>query len=99
MTSSPACLVNAEHDLTPQMVEVLRQAGQDVPKIKRILELNPNHPVLQKLLVRFQGDEHDSVVREYAELIHGQALLAEGGQLSDPAAFSKQLADVMVKGL
>jgi molecular chaperone HtpG len=99
LTSSPACLVNEEHDLTPQMVEVLRQAGQDVPKIKRILELNPNHPVLQKLLARFQGDEHDSVVREYAELIHGQALLAEGGQPSDPAAFSKRLADLMGKGL
>ncbi len=99
LTSSPACLVGEEHDISPQMVEVLRQAGQDVPKVKRILELNPNHPVLRKLLERFQGDEHDTVVRDYAELIYGQALLAEGGQPPDPAAFSKKLADVMEKGL
>ncbi len=99
LTTSPACLVGEEHDLPPQMVEVLRQAGQDVPKVKRILELNPHHSVLQKLLTRFQDDEHDSIVRDYAELIYGQALLAEGGQPSDAAAFSKKLADLMEKGL
>jgi molecular chaperone HtpG len=99
LTSSPACLVGEVHDLPPQFVEMLRQAGQDVPKVKRILELNPDHPIVQRLLERFQRDKHDATVRDYAGLIYGQALLAEGGQLSDPGAFSGKLAELMEKGL
>ena len=99
LTSSPACLVGEVHDLPPQMIEVLRQAGQDVPKVKRILELNPKHPIVRKLLERFQHDEHDAIVRDYAELIYGQAILAEGGQPSNPASFSRRLAEVMEQGL
>jgi molecular chaperone HtpG len=63
------------------------------------LELNPKHPIVRKLLERFQHDEHDAIVRDYAELIYGQAILAEGGQPSDPASFSKRLAEVMEQGL
>jgi molecular chaperone HtpG len=99
LTSSPACLVGEVHDLPPQMIEVLRQAGQDVPKVKRILELNPKHAIVRKLLERFQQDKHDAVVRDYADLIYGQALLAEGSQPTNPAAFSARLAEVMEKGL
>jgi molecular chaperone HtpG len=99
LTSSPACLVGEVHDLPPQMIEVMRQAGQDVPKIKRILELNPKHAIVQKLLERFRQDKHDTVVRDYADLIYGQALLAEGSQPTNPAAFSARLAEVMEKGL
>jgi len=99
LTSSPACLVGEVHDLPPQMIEVLRQAGRDVPNVKRILELNPKHPIVRKLLERFQHDEHDTIVRDYAELIYGQAILAEGGQPSNPASFSKRLAEVMEQGL
>jgi len=99
LTSSPACLVSEVHDLPPQMIEVLRQVGRDVPNVKRILELNPKHPIMRKLLERFQHDEHDVIVRDYAELIYGQAILAEGGQPSDPALFSKRLAEVMEQGL
>ena len=99
LTSSPACLVGEVHDLPPQMIEVLRQAGRDVPNVKRILELNPKHPIVRKLLERFQHDEHDTIVRDYAELIYGQAILAEGGQPSNPASFSRRLAEVMEQGL
>lgn len=99
LTSSPACLVGEVHDLPPQFVEMLRQAGQDVPKVKRILELNPDHAIVQRLLERFQQDKHDTTVRDYAELIYGQALLAEGGQLPEPGSFSGKLAALMEKGL
>ena len=99
LTSSPACLVAETHDMSPQMIEVLRQAGQEVPKVKRILEINPSHAILQKLQARFEQDRRDPVVREFADLIYGQALLAEGNQPPDPAAFSKKLAEVMEKGL
>jgi molecular chaperone HtpG len=99
LTTSPACLVGEVHDMPHQMIEVLRQAGQDVPKVKRILELNPQHAIVRKLLERFRQDSHDTVVRDYADLLYGQALLAEGNQPSDPAAFSARLAEVMEKGL
>ena len=99
LTSSPACLVGEQDDMSPQIIEMLGRAGQDVPKVKRILEVNPSHPILEKLHARFQADKHDAVIRDFAELIYGQALLAEGSVPSDPAGFSKRLADVMTKGL
>ena len=99
LTSSPACLVGEPHDMSQQMVEMLRLSGQEVPKIKRILEINPSHPIMEKLQTRFEADSRDPVVREYAELVYGQALLAEGSPPPDAAAFSKKLADVMEKGL
>ena len=99
LTSSPACLVGEPNDMSPQMMEILRQMGQDVPKVKRILEVNPAHPSLQKLHVRFEKDKRDPVVREFAELLYGQALLAEGGQPIDPAGFGNKLAEVLERGL
>ena len=99
LTSSPACLVGEPQDMSPQMMEILRQMGQDVPKVKRILEVNPEHPILQKLQARFEKDKGDTVVREFAALLYGQALLAEGGQPMDPAGFGKKLAEVLERGL
>jgi molecular chaperone HtpG len=99
LTSSPACLVGEPDDMSPQIIGMLGRAGQDVPKVKRILEVNPSHPILEKLHARFQADKHDAVIRDFAVLIYGQALLAEGSVPSDPAGFSKRLADVMAKGL
>jgi len=99
LTSSPACLVLEEGDVTPQMEAMLRQAGQKVPRTKRILELNPSHPLLVQLNAMFEKNGTDPRLSQYAELLYGQALLAEGGQLHDPAAFSKKLADLMLKAL
>jgi len=99
LTSSPACLVLEEGDVTPQMEAMLRQGGQKIPKTKRIMELNPSHPMLAKLNTLFEENGTDPRLSRYAELLYGQALLAEGGQLEDPAAFSKKLADLMVEAL
>ncbi len=99
LTSSPACLVLEEGDVTPQIEQMLRQAGQDVPKVKRILELNPSHPLLTRLKEIFEKDGTDSRLREYAELLYAQALLAEGGHPDDPAAFSRKLTELMEKAL
>ena len=99
LTSSPACLVGEEDDLSPQVAAMLRQMGQEVPEVKRILELNPEHPIVKNLFQRFAENKSDQTVRDYAHLLYGQALLAEGGQPNDPAAFSKQLAQVLEKNL
>jgi molecular chaperone HtpG len=99
LTSSPACLVGEAHDLSPQLQELLRRTGQEVPAIKRILELNPGHPILAKLQAALERDKADPIVPECAELLYGQAILAEGGQLPDPGAFSRRVADLMVRAL
>lgn len=99
LTSSPVCLVSDEHDLTPRMQKMLEQLGQAPPKIKPILELNPGHPLIPKLQAIFAESKADPRLGLYAELLLGQAHLADSGQLPDPAAFSRALADVMLHGV
>ena len=67
--------------------------------MKRILEVNAAHPILARLQAVVERDAADPRIAEYAELLYGQAVLAEGGQLPDPAAFSKRVADLMARGL
>jgi len=99
LTRSPACLVLEEGALSPQMEEMLRQAGHEVPRTRRILEVNPHHPLLERLRERCERDRDDPRLAEAAELLLGQALLAEGGRLPDPAAFGRRLADWMLEAL
>jgi molecular chaperone HtpG len=83
--------------MTPQMEQLLKAMNQDVPKTKRILELNPDHDILKKLQDRFAQNQSDTVLSDYAQLLYGQALLAEGGTLPDPAQFSQLVAKLMVQ--
>jgi molecular chaperone HtpG len=99
LTSSAACLVGDEHDMSPRMLKILEQLGQKAEKVKRILELNPEHPLLGKLRGVYEENHEDPRLGRYAELLLGQAHLAESGQLPDPASFSKVLADVMLHGV
>ncbi len=85
--------------MSPSVAEMMRQAGQDVPEVKPILELNAKHPLLPKLQELFEKDAKDPVLAEYAELLYGQAVLAEGGTLDDPGSFSRKLADLMFRAL
>jgi len=97
LTSSAACLVTDSADISPQLEQMMRQMGQDVPTAKRILELNPEHPVLAKLHTLFDANTDDPQLNDYAQLLFGQAVLAEGGDLPNPGQFSKLVADLMVK--
>ncbi len=99
MTSSPACLVVDQNDMSPQMEQLMSAMGQAVPKSKRILEVNPNHPILEKLLGKVGENAEDPAIGEYAQLLHGQALLAEGGTLNDPTAFTRLVSELMVRAL
>ena len=99
LTSSPVCLVSDEHDLTPRMQKMLEQLGQKPPKIKPILELNPGHPLLPKLHALFASNKADPRLATYAEVLLGQAHLADSGQLPDPAAFARALGDLMLHGV
>src|SRR5262249_50058601 len=99
LTESPACLVGEAGDLSPQLLELLRRTGQDVPVVKRLLELNAAHPLILKLQAFHAAHPRDERLGLYAELLYGQALLAEGGSVDDPAAFSKRLADLMLEAV
>jgi molecular chaperone HtpG len=96
LTASPACLVGEAGDLSPHLEALLRRSGQEVPKVKRVLELNPAHPLIERLQAFHAAHPADERFARYAELLHGQAVLAEGGTLADPAAFSRHLADLLV---
>jgi molecular chaperone HtpG len=99
LTNSPACLVLDEGDLSPQISELMRRSGQEVPETKPILEINPAHPLLEKLKGICEADRKDPRLADYATLLYGQALLAEGGRVDDPAGFSRRFADLMLKAL
>ena len=99
LTSSPSCLVLDEGALSPQIEAMLRQAGQEVPDTKPILELNATHPILVKLQDIFAKDGADPRLAEYAGLLYAQAVLAEGGQLAEPGAFTEKLSELMVRAL
>ncbi|MDT4994211.1 MAG: molecular chaperone HtpG [Actinoplanes sp.] len=97
LTTSAACLVSDTDDMTPTLEKMYRAMGQEVPKVKRILELNPGHPLVGGLKAALAGNAGDPALPETAELLYGTALLAEGGDLDDPARFAKLLADRLAK--
>ncbi|KOV85098.1 molecular chaperone HtpG [Nocardia sp. NRRL S-836] len=92
LTTSPACVVGDAHDITPTLEKMYKAMGQELPKIKRILELNPSHPLVEGLHKAFAAGERDALA-DTAELVYGLALLAEGGELADPSKFVKLVAD------
>jgi molecular chaperone HtpG len=97
LTESAACLVGSPGDLSPQMEQLMRAMNQPVPKAKRTLELNPNHPLFAKLQAMLEADANHPKLADTAYLLYGQALLAEGGSIPDPARFSRLLADLMAQ--
>ena len=97
LTTSAACLVSDADDITPALEKMYRAMGQDGPRVKRILELNPNHPLVGGLREAVEQRSADPALPETAELLYGTALLAEGGDLEDPARFAKLLADRLAR--
>ncbi|WP_167455363.1 molecular chaperone HtpG [Amycolatopsis kentuckyensis] len=99
LTTSPACIVGDTHDLTPTLEKMYRAMGQELPPIKRILELNPEHALVTGLREAHASRPEDEGLAETAELLYGMALLAEGGELADPSRFIKLLAGRLEKTL
>ena len=85
LTDSPACLVADEHDIGGNFARILRAAGQKVPTVAPILEINPQHPLVQRL------EKQESRFADWSALLFEQALLAEGGELEDAAGFVKRM--------
>jgi molecular chaperone HtpG len=97
LTTSAACLVSDADDMSPTLEKMYRAMGQEGPRVKRILELNPNHPLVGGLRTAYDQRSDDPALPETAELLYGTALLAEGGDLADPARFAKLLADRLAR--
>ncbi len=97
LTDTVCCLVADEGDLDPTMERLLKAMGQEVPQIKRILELNPTHPLFSAMNKAFEADEKSEELKEYIRLLYDQALVLEGSKPKDPAAFSKAIAKLMVE--
>lgn len=87
LTSSPACLVADEHDMGRTLERILKASGQKIPASKPILEINPEHPVIERM--KLETDE--SVFADWSNILFEQSLLSEGGQLDDPAGFVQRL--------
>ena len=105
LTTSPACLVGDVFDFTPQLERMYRASGQALPESKRILELNPAHPLVTGLREAYSKDKeaadagNSAELAETAELLYGTAVLAEGGELKDPARFAGILTDRLTRTL
>lgn len=92
LTDSPACLVAGEHDVSGNLARILKAAGQQAPDTKPVLEINPGH----RLIERLKTELDDAKFADYAHVVFDQALLAEGGQLDDPASFVRRMNSLIV---
>ncbi|MGI5309421.1 molecular chaperone HtpG [Rheinheimera sp. WS51] len=92
LTDSPACVVTDEHDMSTQMIKLMESAGQKVPEVKPIFELNAEHTLVKHISEQQDEDRF----KEWAEVLLDQALLAEKGNLKDPASFVNRLNKLLL---
>jgi molecular chaperone HtpG len=99
LTTSPTCIVGDSNDMSPTLEKMYRAMGENMPQLKRILELNPTHPLVVGLRDAHSKRADDETLAETAELLYGMALLSEGGELSDPSRFTRLLAAQLTRAL
>lgn len=92
LTDSPSCIVLNEHDMALYMQQLMKQAGQEMPASKPILEINPLHPMIK----RMEKEKDEQRFADWSDILFDQAILAEGGQLEDPAGFVRKLNAMML---
>ncbi len=99
LTDSACCLVADEMGMNANMERIMKAMNQDVPPVKRVLELNPEHAVMPKLKALIASDAESNKLGDYADLLYDQALLTEGSAIKDPLRFSKLVSTLMVEGI
>ena len=92
LVDSPACVVVGQNELSPHLLRMLKAAGQDAPDVKPVLEINPEHALIGRI-----GKASDEEFGDWASLLLDQAMLAEGAQIADPAAFVKRMNTLLLK--
>jgi len=99
LLDSVACLSGEDGDMSGYMEKILKSAGQEVPKVKRVLELNTGHPVLLKMKAIYDQDQGDSRLEGYSRLLYDLAVIGEGGKLDNPSRFGKMIGEMMEAAL
>ncbi len=99
LKESVACLSGDTYDMSAYMEKLLKASGQEIPKTKRILELNLNHPLLEKIQSLYENNHDDETLKDYSRLLLDLAVVSEGGKIDNPARFSKMVGELMAKGI
>ena len=99
LVDSPACLVTEEHEYSPHLERLLQKGKGGGPKQRRIMELNPNHPIIQKLNDRFKSNSDDATLGDAIELLFEMALVAEGSEIADPVRLNRLTLDLLQKSV
>jgi molecular chaperone HtpG len=99
LVDSPACLVTEEHEYSPHLERLLQKGKGGGPKQRRIMELNPNHPIVQKLHDRFKANSDDATLGDAIELLFELALVAEGSEIADPVRLNRLTLDLLQKAV
>ncbi len=99
LKDSVSCLSGDAYDMSAYMEKLLKSTGQSMPNTKRILELNINHPVMEKIQSIYEKNNDDASLKDYSNLLYDLAIVGEGGKIENPARFSKIIGEVMAKAL
>jgi molecular chaperone HtpG len=96
LKDSVSCLSGDAYDMSSYMEKILTASGQDVPKTKRVLELNMDHPLLAKIKAVYEKDKNALILKDYTDLLFDLAVISEGGKVENPSRFGKLIGDLMV---
>jgi molecular chaperone HtpG len=99
LTDSACCLITEGNGLSPQLERLFKAMHQEIPESKRILELNPKHPLIEAMFKVYAADENAPELKSYAKVLFDQSLLTEGSPLPDPAAFVREVTNLLLRGL
>jgi molecular chaperone HtpG len=99
LKDSVACLSGDPNDMSAYMEKVLRATGQETPQVKRVLELNMDHPLLAKIKGIYENDKDSSILKDYSDLLFDMAVISGGGKIDNPSRFSKTIGDLMASSL
>ena len=99
LKDSVSCLSADSYDMSAYMEKIMKATGQDMPVTKRVLELNTDHPVLQKLKKMYESDKNDPKLKEYSHLLYDLAIIGEGGKIENPSMFSKLVGGLLDNAL
>jgi molecular chaperone HtpG len=99
LKESVACLSGEAQDMSAYMEKILKSAGQPLPEVKRVLELNMDHPALARIKSLHEKDQNDPRLKDYSELLLDMAIIGEGGKVDNPARFSKLVGELMANAI
>ena len=99
LVDSPAVLVLAQGSMPAHLEKLMRQSGKELPRGKRDLELNPNHPIVKSLAAIAAENPSDARLRDFVVLLYEQSLVAEGSPLDDPSGFTKRLTSLLTSAV